>query len=96
MADGHGCYEINSIPHGFTYEGQFSNGKFEGEGSLKFANGTEIRGNFTKNLPNGTVEIRYSDGSTYKGDLLNGQKSGRGVFEGPNESYEGEFSENLY
>lgn len=64
--EGYGCY---MYPDGSEYRGFFSNGLFEGYGTLKLAAPykSTIKGNFEKGICKEMDEIIFSDGLKFKG-----------------------------
>lgn len=45
-----------------------------------YSNGDTFAGNVDKGVVNGLGEIKYIDGSAYKGNFVNGVKKGHGTF----------------
>lgn len=88
---------------GESYEGGFKYGKRDGDGLLKYQDGTFFKGkleflillgNFKDNVKNGYGNEFFSDGSEYLGEYKNGTKHGRGVLKLLNgDTYDGEFFE---
>jgi len=79
-----------------TYTGQFNQeGKWEGKGLLKFANGNIYEGEFKGGLPNGKGNFKFANGNIYEGDYKNGLFDGKGIFKwNDGDIYEGEYKEN--
>ena len=65
-------YSINQF-NAYFY-GEYSQGKPNGYGIFKNTHKTTYEGYFKKNYLNGICEIKYSDGSFYRGSSLNNQK----------------------
>ncbi len=54
---GYGTYE--SSLSGISYEGEWENGVFHGQGTLTFANGTRLEGEFKDGAPHETRLLTY-------------------------------------
>ena len=59
--------------------GDWMNGKFNGHGLKKLADGTKYEGNWTNGRPNGQGSSTYPDGSTYTGNWVMGEATGSGT-----------------
>ena len=81
----------NNLPNGkgikyykngnILYEGDFINGKFEGNGKLIYDNGNYFIGQFKNGLRNGKGTIYYSNGNImYDGDWINNKAEGNGKY----------------
>lgn len=82
-------------PDGGQYYGPLVDGKLQGKGKMRWANGYTYEGNFEKGLFSGKGELNFEKGRKYKGDFVNGRFHGKGRFDLPaGEYYEGEFSGN--
>ena len=55
-----------------TDEGEFRNGKLNGQAILSFTNGTRFEGQFRDQIPNGQGTYRAKDGQIYSGQWTNG------------------------
>jgi hypothetical protein len=66
----------------YLYEGEFVNGKYQGEGILTHLKRGcwTIRGQFKEGRANGEVLLTKSSGSTYKGGMKDGLRHGYGKF----------------
>jgi len=65
------------------FQGEFSDGKIDGEGTLNFRDGTSCSGIFDNQLTGqGNVHCQYRDGSTYIGAMIYGKRNGIGVLIG--------------
>lgn len=60
------------------YKGQFSNGVYNGKGSIEQPNGNTYTGIFTNGNLTGVGIYLYKAGEKYYGHIKNGEKSGRG------------------
>jgi hypothetical protein len=71
-------YAVEGHPKNYIYEGEFKNGKFQGEGTWI---GPKIKeaGQWKKNKRNGHM-ASFSDGTTYIGEYKNDKKNGLGTF----------------
>ena len=65
--------------NGDYYDGEFSNGKREGEGKLIYANGNQYEGTFLGGFPNGRGKLIQTDNDIYEGDWKNGKINGQGI-----------------
>lgn len=59
-----------------SYKGSWKNGLFEGQGELKYSNGSNFIGTFTKGFKHGKGILVSSTGYRYKGDWVEGKKTG--------------------
>lgn len=82
------------FPEGSSYQGRFADGEFQGEGTLKFCNGTIIEGNFQNGFAGGNANLFFPDGSKYKGPVNKNQPQGYGLWVSADKSliYEGDFA----
>ena len=64
---------------GDFYEGNFVNGKKEGNGTMIYKNGTRYEGAFKENKHNGFGKIIQLDGETFIGEWKDGKINGNGV-----------------
>ncbi|MBO9638497.1 MAG: M48 family metalloprotease [Siphonobacter aquaeclarae] len=79
-----------SRPHGFgiqfyangkkKYEGEFANGKFDGNGTLWLSNGNIYTGDFKTGTVHGKGVLLYANGDRYMGEFRNGQRHGQGKY----------------
>ena len=65
--------------NGDYYDGEFVNGKKEGEGKLIYLNGNEYEGSFAGGYQNGKGKIIQIDGEAYEGYWKNGKMNGQGI-----------------
>jgi len=81
---------INS--DGSKYEGQFIDGKSDGQGSIQYRNGDSYVGDFSGGVFHGSGVYLWVNGDKYEGQFIGGKKHGIGnikYFAG--EEYTGEF-----
>ena len=73
-------------------DGRFDDGSFK-EGKITYSNGTWLEGEFADTgLAEGTMHIKYPDGSYYQGGCLGGRRHGYGEIHGPDGVvFEGKF-----
>jgi len=64
----------------FTYDGEFQNDKYEGQGIMAWANGSRYTGQFVNNLKHGKGREWYGQGDRYQGEYKNGNIDGRGEY----------------
>ena len=65
--------------NGDYYDGEFVNGKKEGEGKLIYANGNQYEGSFLAGFPNGHGKLIQTDNDIYEGEWKNGKINGQGT-----------------
>ena len=65
--------------NGEYYDGEFVNGKKEGEGKLIYANGNQYEGTFLGGVPNGKGKLIQTDNDIYEGEWKNGKINGQGI-----------------
>jgi len=73
---GHGEYVSKS----FKYEGEFSDGLKQGEGTYQWENGDRYHGHFSADRPDGKGRYQFANGDTYEGDVQLGVIVGRGAY----------------
>lgn len=73
------------LPNGF-YEGEFYNGKFNGQGKRLYFEKGKLVGEFKNNKAHGQGTYTYLNGDKYVGEYKKGKKHGRGTFTWPNGS----------
>ena len=79
---------VNGVAHGrgeyvspaFRYDGEWREGRKEGEGAYLWANGDRYEGRFAQDHPDGHGTFRFANGDTYEGDVKSGVIEGRGVY----------------
>ena len=65
--------------HGDYYNGEFSEGKKEGKGSIIYKNGTSYEGTFKNDRHDGYGSLTQLDGEIFKGEWKNGKINGSGI-----------------
>lgn len=74
------------------YMGQFSNGKRNGKGVMRYKNGRQYEGDWESDVRNGKGFERYPNGNSYFGNFQRGKAHGKGVYSWNNgEVYDGEW-----
>ena len=68
-----------------TYNGQFQNGKIEGNGEMKWKDGREFYGQFVNGKEEGEGTFKYANGNFYIGPFKEGKQNGVAVFIEPAE-----------
>ena len=85
------------ISQNYEYNGKFVDGEKDGEGTIKFNDGTEYFGTFANNNFNGYGNMKWNNGLEYKGYFKDNFLEGNGVFFDKNgEKYEGNFEKNAF
>jgi clan AA aspartic protease (TIGR02281 family) len=83
-------------PPGERYTGGYLNGKYNGQGTLVYANGEKYVGEFRDNLRNGRGTYSWPDGRRYVGEFRDGQPNGYGRYTLANgEEYAGDYRNNV-
>ena len=81
---------INS--DGSKYEGQFIDGKSDGQGSIQYRNGDSYVGGFSEGVLHGNGVYLWVNGDKYEGQFIDGRKHGIGNIKySAGEEYTGEF-----
>ena len=68
------------ISKSFKYEGEFSEGLKQGEGTYVWENGDNYHGHFAADRPDGKGHYQFANGDTYDGDVQLGVIVGRGSY----------------
>ena len=63
-----------------TYQGQFRDGKIDGEGEMRWADGKEYWGQFKDGKEDGEGTFRYANGNLYIGKFKQGKMDGFAIF----------------
>lgn len=80
---------------GERYFGDYRDGKYNGRGTLLYANGEKYVGEFRNNLRQGRGTYTWPDGRRYVGEFRDGTPGGQGRYTMANgEEYIGEFRDN--
>lgn len=72
-----------SYPEGHLlkqYTGDWIEGRWHGQGLLKYSNGDEYDGDFERGLKHGRCILRLSSGDVYNGDYVDDEKHGKGIY----------------
>lgn len=78
--------------NGNIYEGDFINGKADGQGTSNFADSATYTGQYSNDLFHGKGKYIYPNGSIYDGNWVKGKIEGRGKFVNSNgTTYEGDY-----
>ena len=72
--------ETLNLPNGDIYEGDFSNGAYNGQGKLISKNGNIYTGGFANSKRDGKGLYRWKNGDEYSGSWAMGIRNGDGIF----------------
>ena len=97
---------VNNIPNNkgiiynfsgkYIYEGDFINGVMEGDGIIKYSDGTYYEGQFRNDKYQGKGKILFKNGGSYEGDFNNNLIHGKGKYVYPGgKIYEGDFQNGM-
>ncbi len=79
---------------GTIREGQFKDGKLNGNGKISYTNGNIFEGQFKNGYLNGNGKISYTSGNIYEGQFKDGKLNGFGKISYTNGNiYEGQFQD---
>ncbi len=85
---------FESADKSFEYDGNFSDGKFSGNGILRYPK-VKIEGEFRNNKPHGNGKMTYNNGQAITGFFSDGQPPSSGRIDYPNgETYVGQLVKN--
>ena len=73
------CYGTTVGPKGEKYVGEFSNGKFHGQGTFAHA-GRKYVGQYKNHKKHGQGTYKYANGDKYVGNWKKGLRHGKGIF----------------
>lgn len=73
---GHGVYDLPL--NGFRYQGDFKEGKLEGEATIDYKNGSIYKGEVAGGFRHGFGVLTYKSGNYYEGEWFKGIKTGFG------------------
>jgi clan AA aspartic protease (TIGR02281 family) len=80
---------------GEIYRGDYRDGRYNGRGTLQYANGEKYTGEFRDGQREGSGTYTWPDGRRYVGQFRNGQPDGQGRYTLSNgEEYAGQFRDN--
>ncbi len=95
MRDEKGTYIGTYIEDGHEYNGEFKEGKFNGQGTYTFSNGDKIIGEFIDNKAHGQGTFISSKGEKYVGEYKDNKFNGQGTYTYTDGTgYVGEFIDN--
>ena len=97
---------VNNIPNNkgiiynfsgkYIYEGDFINGVMEGDGIIKYSDGTYYEGQFRNDKYQGKGKILFKNGGSYEGDFNKNLIHGKGKYIYPGgKIYEGDFQNGM-
>lgn len=97
---------VNNIPNNkgiiynfidkYIYEGDFINGVMEGDGIIKYSDGTSYEGQFKNDKYQGKGIIIFKNGGSYEGEFNNNLIHGKGKYIYPGgKIYEGDFQNGM-
>ena len=93
------CYgEVGPLPiSGDVYAGEWKVGKYHGQGTIEYPDGTKYVGTWKNGLPNGKGTLTDSSGNKYVGGFKDGKRQGMGTHTSVNGSkYFGEWKDDKY
>lgn len=77
---------------GDRYEGNWVDGRKQGEGKQEWSSGEKYVGSWSDNKPHGKGDYTYANGENYKGEFVWGKRQGTGIMTYANgDVYEGEW-----
>ena len=80
------------VSKAFKYEGEFSDGLKQGEGTYVWENGDRYQGHFAADRPDGKGKYQFANGDAYDGEVQAGVINGRGSYTSKNgDVFEGSF-----
>ena len=76
------CYgEVGPLPiSGDIYAGEWKDGKYYGQGTIKYSDETKYVGLWEGGLPNGQGTFTDSNGNMYVGEWKDGKRHGQGTY----------------
>ena len=75
---GYGTYYFKESEK--TFSGQFKEGRIEGDGESKWADGREYQGHFKNGKEDGEGTFKFSNGNIYIGKFHEGKMHGFAIF----------------
>jgi hypothetical protein len=82
--------------NGNSYEGEWTNGKFDGKGTFTWSKGDVYTGYFKDGHRNGNGKYVFKDGTVYDGDWFADNEEGEGTLTLPGgDIYKGSFKDNF-
>lgn len=77
-----------------TYTGEFVAGKWHGQGTVQYPDGSVFQGSFVSGFREGRGRFQWADGEVYDGEFSHDLRSGVGVYTWPDgRRYEGTFAD---
>ena len=93
-----GCYgKIGPLPlSGDIYSGEWKSGKYHGQGTIEYSDGSKYSGAWKDGLPNGKGNLTDANGNKYVGEFLDGNRHGEGSYTMSDGSkYEGQWKDSV-
>jgi hypothetical protein len=91
------CQGSKTFPGGFTYIGEFKDGKANGQGTETTPDRSKYVGKFKDNEPNGQGTYIFPDGDNYIGEFKDGKFNGQGTYTFANGTkHVGEFKDSKF
>ena len=78
-----------------VYSGKFERGGQPILGTLEYADGIKISGEFAGGLPDGQVQIIFPDKATYEGNMSQGRITGRGDYKYAGLEFSGQYQDGV-
>lgn len=69
-----------TLKNGLSYNGGFSDGKFNGQGSIKYPSGDSYDGGFVDGVRSGSGTYTWKDSAYYTGSWSDDQMNGKGTY----------------
>ena len=93
IPNGYGKFDSkNDEGTGWTYEGDWENGHWNGKGTTTWSDGNSYSGDYENDYENGHGTYQFEDGKKYEGELYSGKAFGKGtLYFSDNEYLEGDF-----
>jgi len=90
------CLGSATSVNGNKYEGEFKDGKLNGQGTYISKDGAKHIGEFKYGYPNGQGTFTFANGDKYVGEFKDGKFNGQGTYTlASGDKYVGEFKDNL-
>ena len=76
------CYgKVGPLPiSGDIYAGEWQEGKYHGQGTIEYSDGTKYVGKWKDGLPNGQGTLTDSNENKYVGNFKDGKRHGQGIY----------------
>jgi len=85
--------ETVTLPDGSIYSGELQNGRFQGNGELRWPDGRHYEGAFDAGMMSGRGTLTYADGCFYRGVFVQGELHGFGRYQCEETYWEGRFEQ---